>query len=125
MNMSLKNYLQRQEKFLDKTRDISNIFEMMGNCGGDLLRQYVLEPTRHDEIVDMIHKIVEYGNEVFETLRKRYTCKISSKIFYVWNTIGWYFFTIHNTSSHLPVTQVSKNLKIVSKIFYQMMNGNI
>jgi len=76
-----KNYLQRQEKFLDKTRDISNIFEMMGNCGGDLLRQYVLEPTRHDEIVDMIHKIVEYGNEVFETLRKRYTCKSPRNIY--------------------------------------------
>jgi len=62
-------------------RDISNIFEMMANSGGDLLRQYVLEPERHDEIVDMIHEIVDYGNDIFETIRKRYTCKTPRNIY--------------------------------------------
>jgi hypothetical protein len=76
-----KQYLQRQEKYLDKMRDISNIFEMMANSGGDLLRQYVLEPERNDEIVDMIHKIVDYGNEVFETIRIRYTCRSPRNIY--------------------------------------------
>ena len=57
-----KNFLQRQEKYKDKVRDLSNIYEMIGNTGGDLLRQYVLEPERHDEIVDLLQKIIDYGN---------------------------------------------------------------
>ena len=76
-----KHHLQCQEKYLEKMRDISNIFEMMANSGGDLLRQYVLEPERHDEIVDMIHEIVDYGNDIFETIRKRYTCKTPRNIY--------------------------------------------
>ena len=56
------NFLQRQEKYKDKVRDLSNIYEMIGNTGGDLLRQYVLEPERHDEIVDLLQKIIDYGN---------------------------------------------------------------
>ena len=76
-----KNFLQRQEKYKDKTRDLSNIFEMMANTGGDLLRQYVLEPERHDEIVDLLKKIVEYGNEIFETIRTRYNCRLPRNIY--------------------------------------------
>ena len=76
-----KNFLQRQEKYKDKTRDLSNIFEMMANTGGDLLRQYVLEPERHDEIVDLLKKIVEYGNEIFETIRRRYNCRLPRNIY--------------------------------------------
>jgi len=30
-----KNYLQRQEKYIEKTRDLSNIYEMIANTGGD------------------------------------------------------------------------------------------
>jgi hypothetical protein len=71
-----KIFLQRQEKFLDKTRDISNIFEMIANAGGDVLRQYVLEPHKHDQFLNILRKIVEYGNEIFETIRRRYNCKI-------------------------------------------------
>jgi hypothetical protein len=76
-----KQYLQRQEKFQEKTRDISNIFEMMTHTGGDLLRQYVLEPHRHDEVIDLLQKIIEYGNEVFETIRKRYNCRLPRNIY--------------------------------------------
>jgi hypothetical protein len=75
-----KVFLQRQEKFKEKTRDISNIFEMMANTGGDLLRQYVLEPHRHDEIVELLQKIIDYGNGVFETIRNRYNSKIPRNI---------------------------------------------
>jgi hypothetical protein len=70
-----KNVLQRQEKLLEKTRDISNIYEMIANTGGDILRQYILDPQRHDEIVNMLYKIIDYGNEIFGTIRKRYNCK--------------------------------------------------
>jgi hypothetical protein len=76
-----KNFLQRQEKFKDKSRDLSNIYEMMANTGGDLLRQYVIDPERHDEIVDLLKKIVDYGNEIFETIRKRYNCRLPRNIF--------------------------------------------
>lgn len=76
-----KNFLQRQEKYKDKTRDLSNIFEMMANTGGDLLRQYVIEPHRHDEIVELLGKIVDYGNEIFESIRRRYNCRLPRNIY--------------------------------------------
>jgi type II secretory pathway component PulF len=78
---TFKQLLQRQEKYIEKSRDISNIFEMMANTGGDLLRQYILEPERHGEIVDLLHKIIDYGNEVFEVLRNRYNSKLPRNIF--------------------------------------------
>ena len=77
-----KYFLQRQEKFKEKSRDMSHIFEMMANTGGDLLRQYVLEPGRHDEIIDLLQKIIDYGNEVFDTIRKRYK-SVSPRNIYV------------------------------------------
>ena len=76
-----KNFLQRQEKYKDKVRDLSNIFEMIGNTGGDLLRQYVLETERHDEIVDLLQKIIDYGNEIFETIRSRYNSRLPRNIY--------------------------------------------
>jgi hypothetical protein len=75
-----KNFLQRQEKYKDKSRDLSNIFEMVANTGGDLLRQYVIEPEKHDEIIHLLRKIVDYTNEVFETIRKRYNCRLPRNI---------------------------------------------
>jgi hypothetical protein len=76
-----KHFLQRQEKYTDKSRDLSNIFEMMANTGGDLLRQYVIDPGRHDEIVDLLQKIVDYGNDIFESIRKRYNCRLPRNIY--------------------------------------------
>ena len=76
-----KNFLQRQEKFLEKSRDIFNIFEMIANSGGDLLRQYVIEPERHDEVLDILRKILHYGNEIFETIRIRYNCRLPKNIY--------------------------------------------
>ena len=76
-----KNFLQRQEKFVEKSRDIFNIFEMIANTGGDLLRQYVIEPERHDEIIELLCKILDYGNEIFETIRSRYNCRLPKNIY--------------------------------------------
>jgi hypothetical protein len=76
-----KNFLQRQEKFTEKSRDIFNIFEMIANTGGDLLRQYVIEPERHDEIIELLCKILDYGNEIFETIRGRYNCRWPKNIY--------------------------------------------
>jgi hypothetical protein len=78
---TFKNFLQRQEKYIDKSRDLSNIFEMMANTGGDLLRQYVIDPERHDEIINLLQKIVDYGNDIFESIRKRYNCRLPRNIY--------------------------------------------
>ena len=75
-----KNILQRQEKFVDKVRDISNIYEMIIHTGGDILRQYIIDPERHDHYVSVLHGIVEYSNEVFSNIRKRYNCNLPKNI---------------------------------------------
>jgi len=76
-----KTILQRQEKYLDKLRDIANIFEMIANTGGDLLRQYILEPEKHDEIIDILSKLIDYSNETFSVIRKRYNSAVPRKLF--------------------------------------------
>ena len=75
-----KTILQRQEKFLDKSRDISQIFEMISNTGGDLLRQYILDQEKHDEIIEIIKKLVDYSDEIFNVIRKRYNSAFPRKI---------------------------------------------
>lgn len=72
--VDFKTILQRQEKFIEKSRDISNIYELISNAGGDILRQYIIEPHRCDEIIGMLYKIIDYGNEIFDNIRKRYNC---------------------------------------------------
>jgi hypothetical protein len=76
-----KIFLQRQEKLGAKNRDVFNIYEMVTHTGGDLLRQFVIDPTRHDEIIVTICALVEYVNGVFETIRKRYTCTTPKNIY--------------------------------------------
>ena len=75
-----KTILQRQEKFLDKSRDISQIFEMISNTGGDLLRQYILDQEKHDEIFEIIEKLVDYSDEIFTVIRKRYNSTFPKKL---------------------------------------------
>jgi hypothetical protein len=76
-----KYILQRQEKFRDKVRDLSDIYEMISNAGGDILRQYVIEPQRHDEIISLLDKIIEYSNEVYATIRCRYNSRLPKNIY--------------------------------------------
>ena len=75
-----KNILQRQEKFVDKVRDISNIYEMIIHTGGDILRQYIIDPDGHDYYLSVLHGIVDYSNEVFSNIRKRYNCHLPKNI---------------------------------------------
>jgi hypothetical protein len=75
-----KTFLQRQEKFRDKIKDISYIYEMVANTGGDLLRQYLIHPDRHDELVDILCKLTQYTNDVFATIRKRYSSAVPRNI---------------------------------------------
>jgi hypothetical protein len=75
-----KTFLQRQEKFRDKIKDISHIYEMVANTGGDLLRQYLIHPDRHEELVDILCKLMQYTNDVFATIRKRYNSAVPRNI---------------------------------------------
>jgi hypothetical protein len=54
---------------------------MITNTGGDLLRQYMIEPQRYHEIVDILTNLIEYSNETFEVIRKRYNSAVPRKIF--------------------------------------------
>ena len=69
-----KKELQRRDKQRERFRDITNIYRMVIDTGGDLLRQYVIDQDRVDEIIDIAIKLVEYANEVIMTIQKRYNC---------------------------------------------------
>lgn len=73
-DLLFKDFLQRQEKHREKTREVSNIYEVIIHSCGDLLRQYVLDQSRYTEILNHIEQIFDYGNEIFTRIRKRYVC---------------------------------------------------
>jgi hypothetical protein len=78
---NFKRELQRREKQRERYRDINNIFQMVVDTGGDLLRQYILESERIDEILDISKKLIEYANEVIGSIRKRYNCTLPDNIY--------------------------------------------
>jgi len=69
-----KKEIQKRDKQRERYRDVNNIFRMMIDTGGDLLRQYVLEPEKYSEIIVICKKLIEYTNGVLITIRKRYNC---------------------------------------------------
>lgn len=69
---NFKTLLQRQEKYTDKTKEEYYIFELIAHTCGDLLRQYILEPDKHDDILSQMESIMEYSNDIFKILRSRY-----------------------------------------------------
>lgn len=75
-----KTFLQRQEKFIEKNRDVLNIYELLIHTGGDLLRQYVLNIDDFEEIIQTMKMLFRYGNDIFESLRKRYKCSLPKNI---------------------------------------------
>ena len=53
---------------------------MIVHTGGDVLRQYILEPDRQDHFVTVLDGILDYSNEVMGDIRKRYNCKLPKNI---------------------------------------------
>jgi hypothetical protein len=53
---------------------------MISNTGGDILRQYILDQEKHDEIIEIIEKLVDYSDEIFDVIRKRYNSAFPRKI---------------------------------------------
>jgi len=77
---SFKKLLQHREKMFDRSRDMTAIFELVINVGGDLLRQYVLEPHRYEEFYEMLVELTRYANTVFKSIRERYKTAIPESI---------------------------------------------
>ena len=75
-----KSILQKQEKFTDKVRDINAIYEMVVHTGGDLLRQYIIQPQLHDWYIEQFQWIFDYANQVLGDIRKRYNCQLPKNI---------------------------------------------
>ena len=67
-------FLQRQEKFLDKSREVSLVYELIANACGDLLRQYTLVPSKQDQVIFEIKEIINYSNTILKSIRGRYNC---------------------------------------------------
>jgi hypothetical protein len=76
-----KKEIQRRDKQRERHRDINDIFRMVIDTGGDLLRQYVLEPEKYSEIMVICKKLIEYANGVLTTIRKRYNCVVPRNIY--------------------------------------------
>ena len=75
-----KRELQRRDKYNDKVRDIQEIYRMVLDTVGDALRQYMVDASRTDEIINDIKGIVEYYNTVALKIRKRYVARIPHDI---------------------------------------------
>jgi len=75
-----KRELQRRDKYNDKVRDIQEIYRMVLDTVGDALRQYMVDASRADEIINDIKGIVVYYNTVALKIRKRYVARIPHDI---------------------------------------------
>ncbi len=53
---------------------------MIANTGGDSTTIRI-GAQRHDEIIDLLEKILEYSNEVYETIRRRYNSRLPKNIY--------------------------------------------
>jgi hypothetical protein len=51
---------------------VYHTFELISHTCGDLLRQYIIEPNKHDEIIKQMEIILEYSNDIFQLIRSRY-----------------------------------------------------
>lgn len=80
---SFKRELQRRDKRKEKNRDVTNIFRMVLDTGGDLLRQYLIDKSRENELVNIINELVVYTNGVLKTIRTRYNCVIPRDIYVI------------------------------------------
>ena len=73
---SFKKELQRRDKTREKYRDIRNIFQMFVDTAGDLLRQFVLDKPKREDIKVVLIKLAQYTNSEIRKIHKRYNCII-------------------------------------------------
>ena len=77
----LKRELQRRDKYNSKVRDIQHIYQMFVDTGGDLLRQWMIDPQKEDEILETAVHLSKYTNEIITNIRQRYNCIVPRYIF--------------------------------------------
>jgi hypothetical protein len=69
-----KRELQRRDKHNAKMRDIGDIYRMFIDTVGDLLRQFVLDPTK--DILDETATLTRYTNGVIGAIQRRYVSRV-------------------------------------------------
>lgn len=69
-----KKKIQRREKSREKKRDIHNVLRMFIDTTGDLLRQFVIDKNKFDEIYELLTKLVGYTSRELYNISKRYNC---------------------------------------------------
>lgn len=67
-----KRNLQRIDKQRDKNKDITDIYQMVIDTGGDALRRWVIDRGTFDDVRDDINDLLGYANEVIRDIHKRY-----------------------------------------------------
>ena len=77
----LKKELQRRDKYNDKIGDIRDIYQMFADTGGDLLRQWMIDPSKEQYVLDTAYELAKYTNSVINGIRSRYTCQVPRYIF--------------------------------------------
>lgn len=78
-----KEFLQRQEKFYERQKDIYDIYETVCNAGGDILRQYVMDQRNSRAYVELLKKLISLANQELASVRSRYNCSIPKNILVV------------------------------------------
>ena len=78
-----KEFLQRQEKFYERQKDIYDIYETVCNAGGDILRQYVMDQRNSIAYVELLKKLISLANKELASVRSRYNCSIPKNILVV------------------------------------------
>jgi len=73
--------LQRKDKLKNKYSDIRDIYRMFIDTCGDLLRQWMIDKSKEDEILKTAKELSVYTNRVFANIRSRYTCQVPRHIF--------------------------------------------
>ena len=69
-----KKKIQRREKSREKKRDIHNVLRMFIDTTGDLLRQFVIDKNKFDEIYELLTKLVGYTSRELYNISKIYNC---------------------------------------------------
>jgi len=71
-----KKTIQQKEKRIQKDRDFNNVYQMVVDVGGDIIRQIVANNTREYTVNSIrdITGLVTYFNDSIEAVGKQYKC---------------------------------------------------
>lgn len=73
---TMKKTLQKREKNIQKRREIRAILQMFVDVGSDTLRQFILDPSKGEEVVDTIRRLYGYSRESLNKIAKRFNSSV-------------------------------------------------